>query len=63
VSSGTLGVVVEATLKLQNIPAYKTVAICNFKTLKDAGNTVLHMMRNGVRIGKVELLGKLLIAP
>lgn len=62
-SSGTLGVVVEATLKLQNIPAYKTVAICNFKTLKDAGNTVLHMMRNGVRIGKVELLGKLLIAP
>jgi D-lactate dehydrogenase (cytochrome) len=55
-SEGTLGVVVEATLKLQNIPAYKTVAICNFKTLKDAGNTVLHMMRNGVRIGKVELL-------
>jgi D-lactate dehydrogenase (cytochrome) len=55
--SGTLGIVVEATLKLQNIPQYRTVALCNYPTLKDAANTVIQMLQHGVRIGKVELMG------
>jgi D-lactate dehydrogenase (cytochrome) len=57
---GTLGIVVEATLKLQNIPQYRTVALCNYPTLKDAANTVIQMMQRGVRIGKVELLGNII---
>jgi D-lactate dehydrogenase (cytochrome) len=58
-SEGTLGVVVEATLKLQKIPAYSTVATCTFNSVKDAAEAVVDMVQRSVRIGKVELLGML----
>jgi D-lactate dehydrogenase (cytochrome) len=56
-SEGTLGVVVEATLKLQRIPPHKSIALCTFDSVKDAADTVIEMLvKHNVRIGKVELL-------
>lgn len=56
-SEGTLGVVVEATLRLQRIPPHKSIAICTFDSVKDAAEAVIEMLvKHNVRIGKVELL-------
>jgi D-lactate dehydrogenase (cytochrome) len=60
-SEGTLGVVVEATLKVQKIPETKTIASVTFDTLGDASNTVIEMIQQNIRIGKVELLDKVCI--
>lgn len=60
-SEGTLGVVVEATLKVQRIPEAKTIASITFDTLDSAAKTVIDMMQANIRIGKVELLDKVCI--
>jgi len=56
-SEGTLGIVVEATIKLQKIPECRTVATCTFDTVDLAAKSVIEMMQNNIRIGKVEMLG------
>jgi D-lactate dehydrogenase (cytochrome) len=60
-SEGTLGIVVEATLKVQRIPEAKTIASITFDTLDSAAKTVIDMMQDNIRIGKVELLDKICI--
>lgn len=55
-SEGTLGVVVEATLRLQRIPSHKSIALCTFDTVTDAAHSVIEMVKKNIRIGKVELL-------
>mmetsp|Transcript_32031 Transcript_32031/g.51754 ORF Transcript_32031/g.51754 Transcript_32031/m.51754 type:complete len:366 (+) Transcript_32031:117-1214(+) len=55
-AEGTLGLVTEATLKLQRIPAASSVAVCSFPTIDDASKTVIQMMQQGLSIGRVELL-------
>ena len=60
-SEGTLGVVTEATLKVQKIPEAKTIASITFPTLDAAARTVISMIHHSIRIGKVELLDKVCI--
>ncbi|KAI9025864.1 FAD-linked oxidase-like protein, partial [Phycomyces nitens] len=55
-SEGTLGVVTEATLKLAVIPEERSVAVCDFPTIRDAAAVVPDLVQAGVQIGAVELL-------
>ncbi|XP_058204355.1 D-lactate dehydrogenase [cytochrome], mitochondrial-like [Rhododendron vialii] len=55
-SEGTLGVITEVTLRLQKIPQYSVVAMCNFPTIKDAANVAMVTMLSGIQVSRVELL-------
>ncbi|KAH0971841.1 hypothetical protein GBA52_023997 [Prunus armeniaca] len=55
-SEGTLGVITEVTLRLQKIPQYSVVAVCNFPTVKDAADVAIATMLSGIQVSRVELL-------
>ncbi|VEU23053.1 DEKNAAC104260 [Brettanomyces naardenensis] len=55
-SEGTLGIVTEATLKLNVIPKYENVAVVSFPTIADAGNAVATFVQEGVQLDAMELL-------
>lgn len=55
-SEGTLGVIVEATLKLHPIPDNITAATCAFPTLEQAVSAVVAVRQLGMPIGRVEFL-------
>ncbi|CAK9155261.1 unnamed protein product, partial [Ilex paraguariensis] len=55
-SEGTLGVITEVTLRLQKIPKYSVVAMCNFPTVKDAADVAIATMLSGIQVSRVELL-------
>jgi len=55
-SEGTLGIVTEATLRLQPLPESIAVATCSFDSLRSASEAVQEIMQKGVRINCVELL-------
>jgi D-lactate dehydrogenase (cytochrome) len=55
-SEGTIGVVTEATLKLQIIPEKTSVAVVNFPTIKAATQAATHILQHGIQLGAVELM-------
>ncbi|PQM36276.1 D-lactate dehydrogenase [Prunus yedoensis var. nudiflora] len=55
-SEGTLGVITEVTLRLQKIPQYSVVAMCNFPTVKDAADVAIATTLSGIQVSRVELL-------
>ncbi|KAK9921536.1 hypothetical protein M0R45_030042 [Rubus argutus] len=55
-SEGTLGVITEVTLRLQKIPQYSVVAMCNFPSIKDAADVAISTMLSGIQVSRVELL-------
>ncbi|GMY14376.1 D-lactate dehydrogenase [cytochrome], mitochondrial-like [Fagus crenata] len=55
-SEGTLGVITEVTLRLQKIPEYSVVAMCNFPSVKDAADVAIATMLSGIQVSRVELL-------
>ncbi|TQE10851.1 hypothetical protein C1H46_003551 [Malus baccata] len=55
-SEGTLGVITEVTLRLQKIPQYSVVAMCNFPSFKDAADVAIATMLSGIQVSRVELL-------
>lgn len=55
-SEGTLGIVTEATLKLNVIPAIQNVAVVSFPTISDAGNSVAELVQKGIQLDAMELL-------
>ncbi|KAK9921537.1 hypothetical protein M0R45_030043 [Rubus argutus] len=55
-SEGTLGVITEVTLRLQKIPQYSVVAMCNFPSIKDAADVAISTMMSGIQVSRVELL-------
>ncbi|XP_059462920.1 D-lactate dehydrogenase [cytochrome], mitochondrial isoform X2 [Corylus avellana] len=55
-SEGTLGVITEVTLRLQKIPQYSVVAMCNFPSVKDAADVAIATMLSGIQVSRVELL-------
>ncbi|KAL6141598.1 hypothetical protein ACLB2K_059886 [Fragaria x ananassa] len=55
-SEGTLGVITEVTLRLQKIPKYSVVAMCNFPSIKDAADVAIATMLSGIQVSRVELL-------
>lgn len=55
-SEGTLGIIVEITVKVHPIPEVITAAICNFPTLENAVESVIQIMQTGVNIARVEFM-------
>lgn len=55
-SEGTLGIIVEATLKLISLPKYRCLAIAKFNKLEDAGNAISAIMSSGVQPSMLELM-------
>ena len=60
-SEGTLGVITEATLRLQNIPEQTAVAVCAFPSVHHAAGAAIAVMRKGVQVGCVELLDEVCV--
>jgi D-lactate dehydrogenase (cytochrome) len=55
-SEGTLGVVVEATVRLVGIPGEFSAAIVTFPTVESAGKAVFEIIRSGLNPAALELL-------
>lgn len=55
-SEGTLGIVVEVTLRLHPIPETISAAVCGFDTLKGAVDTVVQSIQLGIPLARVEIL-------
>jgi D-lactate dehydrogenase (cytochrome) len=54
-SEGTLGVIVEATVRLYGIPAAISSAVCSFPNVEAAVNTVIQTIQAGVPVARIEL--------
>jgi len=57
-SEGTLGIVVEATLRLVGLPAEFSAAIASFFGVEAAGKAVYDVMRFGLNPAALELIGR-----
>lgn len=55
-SEGTLGIITEITLKLYPVPEAISAAVCGFKTLEGAINTVIATIQSGIPIARIELV-------
>ncbi|MEO0359554.1 MAG: FAD-linked oxidase C-terminal domain-containing protein [Pseudomonadota bacterium] len=55
-SEGTLGIITEITVRLQGQPEAITAAVCPFKTMEDAVNTVIQTIQMGVPMARIEIL-------
>jgi len=55
-SEGTLGIVVEATVRLKGLPAEISAATANFPSVEAAGEAVFEIMRYGLDPASLELL-------
>jgi D-lactate dehydrogenase (cytochrome) len=55
-SEGTLGIVVEVTLRLHPIPEQISAAVCGFDSLKGAVDTVVQSIQLGISLARVEIL-------
>ena len=60
-SEGTLGVIVEATLKIVPIPKYRCMAVARFNRLGDAGDTISDIMKSGAVPSVLELMDNVAI--
>ncbi|KAJ7971367.1 D-lactate dehydrogenase [cytochrome], mitochondrial [Quillaja saponaria] len=60
-SEGTLGVITEVTLRLQKIPQYSVVAMCNFPSVKDAADVAIATMMSGIQVSRVELMDEVIM--
>ncbi|VUG18725.1 DLD1 [Brettanomyces bruxellensis] len=55
-SEGTLGIVTEATLKLNVKPKFQDVAVISFPTIGDASTSVSQFVQSGLQLDAMELL-------
>ena len=55
-SEGTLGIVVEATVRLKGLPAESSAATANFPSVEEAGKAVFEIIRSGLDPASLELL-------
>jgi D-lactate dehydrogenase (cytochrome) len=55
-SEGTLGLITEATLRIQPTPEAMTAAACAFPTLEDAVNAVIEVLAHAIPVARIELL-------
>lgn len=55
-SEGTLGVITEITLRLFGVPEAVSSAVCNFRSLDAAVQTVIQTIQFGVPVARMELL-------
>jgi len=57
-SEGTLGIVVEATLRLVGLPTEYSAAVASFSGVEAAGKAVYDIMRFGLNPAALELIGR-----
>ncbi len=55
-SEGTLGLITEATLRLQPTPEAMTAAACAFPDLANAVDCVIEVLAHGIPVARIELL-------
>jgi D-lactate dehydrogenase (cytochrome) len=55
-SEGTLGLIVDLTVRLHPLPEATAVAICNFDSVQDAVRTTIETIQFGVPVARCELL-------
>ena len=60
-SEGTLGVIVEATLKFVPIPKFRCLGVANFSQLEDAGRAIADIMSSGAQPSLLELMDNVAI--
>ncbi|MDG6218501.1 MAG: FAD-binding oxidoreductase [Candidatus Thermoplasmatota archaeon] len=60
-SEGTLGVVVEATLKISAVLKYRGMGVVNFETLQDAGHMISETIASGIIPSMLELMDNIAI--
>jgi len=60
-SEGTLGIIVEATLKIVPIPKFRCLGIAKFNKLEDAGNAISAIMSSGINLSMLELMDNIAI--
>lgn len=60
-SEGTLGIIVEATLRLTPVPKFKAMAMAKFNKLEDAGKTITAVMTSGITPSVLELMDNVAI--
>ena len=60
-SEGTLGVFTELTVRLYGIPEKILAAVCPFKTLEGACNSVIQSIQMGLGVARMELLDEVQI--
>jgi D-lactate dehydrogenase (cytochrome) len=55
-SEGTLGVIVEITLRLHGIPTAITAAVCPFPSVDAAVNSCIEIIQSGIPVARIELV-------
>ncbi len=60
-SEGTLGIIVEATLKFVPIPKFRCLGVANFNKLEEAGNAIAQIMASGAQPSLLELMDNIAI--
>ena len=58
-SEGTLGVIVDVTLRLYGIPETISSAVCTYPAVDDAVNTTILTIQSGVPIARIELVDEM----
>jgi len=60
-SEGTLGVIVEAILKIVPIPKFRCLGIAKFNKLENAGDSISEIMSGGINLSMLELMDNIAI--
>lgn len=60
-SEGTLGIITELTLRLYGVPEVIMAAVCQFKSLEGACNTVIQSIQLGLGLARMELIDEMQI--
>jgi D-lactate dehydrogenase (cytochrome) len=58
-SEGTLGIITELTVRLYGIPETILAAVCPFKSIEGACNTVIQAIQLGLGLARIELLDEM----
>ncbi|HEC94914.1 MAG TPA: FAD-binding oxidoreductase, partial [Thermoplasmatales archaeon] len=58
-SEGTLGVIVEATLRIVPLPKFRCLAVAKFNKREDAGNAISDIISSGAQPSMLELMDKI----